>query len=458
MRIGRRSKGKRLARLFFIFLLLLIIGGGVYGYIHFFEDDIPEIALIDPPEYIGDLTEIYFSVSDSGSGIRKIEATISQKTKEKELFSKSYDRQSFTGQMGPQKEEHSIAFHSKKARFIEGPAVLKISVQDFSFRNFLKGNSAQLEHTVIIDTKPPRIHLLHGERYISPGGTGIVIYRLTGEVKTHGIYIDQTFHPGFPIGDGRNDVFISYFALPFDAKTITKPHIYARDNAGNETSVPFSPVFKKALQRHDRINVGDGFLSKKIPEFEQYHPEMNGSNLEKYIYTNNAIRQKNNQKIFQLCQKSGDKKLWQEAFLRMAGSSKAGFADHRTYYYKGKAIDKQVHLGMDLASTKRAPVKAANRGIVIFADYLGIYGNTVILDHGQGVFSLYSHLSQIQVAVDDLLTKGTPLGQTGTSGMAGGDHLHFSMLINGIFVTPKEWWDLHWINVTIGEPLLNSKF
>ncbi len=153
-----------------------------------------------------------------------------------------------------------------------------------------------------------------------------------------------------------------------------------------------------------------------------------------------------------------DERLWEGKFLRMAGSSRAGFADYRTYFYKSKAIDNQVHLGMDIASTRRAEVKAANRGEVIFADYLGIYGNMVMLDHGQGVFSLYSHLSEINVAPGDKVKQKAVLGLTGTTGMAGGDHLHFSMLVNGIFVMPKEWWDQHWIDVTIAEPITDSKF
>jgi murein DD-endopeptidase MepM/ murein hydrolase activator NlpD len=141
----------------------------------------------------------------------------------------------------------------------------------------------------------------------------------------------------------------------------------------------------------------------------------------------------------------------------MPGSPRAGFADHRTYDYQGQPIDKQVHLGVDIASTQRADVKAAEAGKVIFTGYNGIYGEMVVVDHGQGVFSLYSHLSQINVTVDNIVDQNTVLGLTGTTGMAGGDHLHFSMLINGIFVNPKEWWDPHWIAVTITEPLESSK-
>ena len=111
-------------------------------------------------------------------------------------------------------------------------------------------------------------------------------------------------------------------------------------------------------------------------------------------------------KIDQLCQSPFEKQLWQDRFLRMRGQSMAGYAEQRTYYYNNKAIDQQVHLGMDIASTASAAIKAANRGKVIFADYIGIYGNTVILDHGQGIFSLYSHLSRIDTALEEIVDQG----------------------------------------------------
>ncbi len=460
MRIGkrRRSRGFRLTRLFLFFFILLLVGGGAYGYILFFEDEQPQISLQNPLKYMGEISDISFSVSDNNSGIRSIEAVIKQNNREHTLVSKSFDRMGFSDQMGPRNKQFTLSFDSKRSQFKDGQATIYIKVRDFSFRNFLKGNTTAFEHSVTIDTQPPKIHLLHGERYISPGGTGIVIYRLTGDVAHHGIFINNAFHPGFPIGDGRNDVFIAYFALPYDSTVIENSHIFAKDDAGNSTKVPFSSITKKVAQKFDRINVGDNFLSKKIPEFQQYYPEMSGNIINKYLFTNNEVRQRNNKTIAQICQSTQPKRLWHGSFLRMAGSQKAGFADHRTYYYKGKPIDKQVHLGMDIASTRRAKVKAANTGRVLFADYLGIYGHTVILDHGQGLVSLYSHLSQIQVAKDDLLEKAAVLGLTGTSGMAGGDHLHYSMLINGVFITPKEWWDPNWVKVNIEGPLIESKF
>jgi murein DD-endopeptidase MepM/ murein hydrolase activator NlpD len=104
-----------------------------------------------------------------------------------------------------------------------------------------------------------------------------------------------------------------------------------------------------------------------------------------------------------------------------------------------------VHQGEDLASLEHSPVTAANNGVVVLAEPLGIYGHTVILDHGLGIFSMYSHLSRIGVKSGDEVKTGAVLGQTGTTGLAGGDHLHFSMLVHGAFVDPLEWWDPHWL-------------
>jgi murein DD-endopeptidase MepM/ murein hydrolase activator NlpD len=77
------------------------------------------------------------------------------------------------------------------------------------------------------------------------------------------------------------------------------------------------------------------------------------------------------------------------------------------------------------------------------------YGNSVVLDHGCGLFSMYAHLSLIDVEAGVVVDKGDILGRTGSTGMAGGDHLHFAMIVQGVFVNPVEWWDPHWIQDNI---------
>ncbi len=112
-----------------------------------------------------------------------------------------------------------------------------------------------------------------------------------------------------------------------------------------------------------------------------------------------------------------------------------------------------MHLGQDLASLKKAEVPAANNGLVVFTGPLGIYGKSVILDHGWGLFSLYSHLSEIKTEKGQKLNKGDILGRTGATGMAGGDHLHFSIMVQGKFVDPLEWFDPHWIKDQVDRQL-----
>ena len=95
-----------------------------------------------------------------------------------------------------------------------------------------------------------------------------------------------------------------------------------------------------------------------------------------------------------------------------------------------------MHLGFDLASLQHAPVTASNRGVVLFANYLGIYGNCVILDHGLGVQSLYAHLSTIDVKEGERSRKARRSAAPASTGLAGGDHLHFTMLVNGVAGEP----------------------
>jgi len=115
-------------------------------------------------------------------------------------------------------------------------------------------------------------------------------------------------------------------------------------------------------------------------------------------------------------------------------------------------------LGIDLASIAHSPIPASNRGKVVFAGDLGIYGKTVIIDHGFGLFSTYSHMSVLNVENGQMVSKKEIIGRTGSTGLAGGDHLHFGMLVHSTFVNPIEWWDEAWIKNNILEKIDAVKF
>jgi hypothetical protein len=451
------SKHYNAFRLIVVSLGVFLGGAGIVVFFLFFEGENPLVNLEATGHYIGKKGIIRYSVTDRKSGLRNISIWGSQGDITKILHSVTFPRSSYTGKIGPPEVTETITFDTKKEGFAEGPLNIRFEATDYSLR-WLQGNKTIVKKEVTVDMVPPQLQILQSEKYISPGGAGVAIYRLSDNKSTNGVTINGTFHPGFLVGDGRADIFISYFALPYDAQRIENLIVSAVDLAGNETIVPFTTVYKGVAQKTDTITIGDDFLSAKIPEFQQYYPEMQGELIDKYLYTNSTVRDMNNKKISELCKNPLQNRLWQGHFLRMAGSPRAGYADHRSYMYNGKIIDRQVHLGVDIASTNRAEVRAANKGKIIFADYLGIYGNMILIDHGQGIFSLYSHLSQMNVTPGSEIDKKSVIGLTGTSGMAGGDHLHFAVLVNGVFVTPKEWWDEHWIEVTIEAPLSHSKF
>ncbi len=455
LRNRQKSSGSRLLLTSFFFLLLI---AGAAIYILFFEGEPPVINLQQSSAFIGKNGNINYSVTDTKSGIQTISIWGSQGEEKKLLYSVTYPRIAYTGTVGPLEDNRTITFDVQKEGFTDGAMTITVEATDFSMRGWLKGNKTIATKEVTVDTVPPKIEMLHSEKYISPGGTGIAIYRLSDKDSRHGVTMNGLFNPGFSLGNGREDTYIAFFALPFDTGKITTLNVSATDLAGNTAVVPFNSVYKESIQKHDTITISDGFLNTKIPEFEQYYPQMQGEFIDKYLFANSTIRKQNNKKINEICKSPQPERFWKGHFDRMPGSTRAGFADHRTYYYKGNVIDHQVHLGMDIASTSKADVRAANKGKIVYADYLGIYGNTVMIDHGQGIFSLYSHLSHINVSLGDTVDQKTVIGLTGTTGMAGGDHLHFSVLINGVFVTPKEWWDQHWVDVTIDGPITTSKF
>jgi murein DD-endopeptidase MepM/ murein hydrolase activator NlpD len=244
-------------------------------------------------------------------------------------------------------------------------------------------------------------------------------------------------------------VKIAFFALRFDQDVNTPMFAYAKDEAGNSARADFDHLtFPKPFKR-SRIELDDKFLNRVVPAILETSPEIKpeGDTLAKFLAINGDLRRKNAEKIQSFAKQSSPEMLWGGVVFHPFTSSavEAAFADQRTYVYQGKEVDRQVHLGFDLARTVNSPIVAANAGKVLYADPLGIYGNCVILDHGMGVQSLYGHMSSIRVQVGQMVAKEEELGRSGMTGLAGGDHLHFTMLVNGQMVNPVEWWDQHWI-------------
>jgi len=411
------------------------------------EMEKPQVVIGGDSLHLGLSKQLSLVASDAKSGLCSIEVALVQGGKKAVLLERSYPRAGYLSGAGPKKIEESVEITPKALGFKDGAAELVVTAADFSWWNWLRGNIIVQSTAVTIDSKPPVISVMESPKYIKGGGAGVVVYRVSEPAGRHGVLINDIFYPGFSLPKRGDGIYGACMGLPHDIAALEKAFVIAADQAGNEGKAPFAMNLHVRKIPSDKITVSDGFLSAKLPEFATYYPELSGTPVEQFIKVNNDIRQANYKKIQEVCAKFTPERLWDGRFGRMEGSPKAGYADHRAYLYNNEKIDEQIHLGVDIASVEHAEVGAANRGLVAFAEYLGIYGNTVILDHGQGIFSLYSHLSRIDVSVGAMVEKDLVVGLTGATGMAGGDHLHFSILVNGIFVDPVEWWDEEWLKL-----------
>ncbi len=320
-------------------------------------------------------------------------------------------------------------------------------MHDNALLSFLGRGKTSLVQNLTLDFSPPRLNVTPGIHNVNQGGGGVVSYTVSKPVEKTGVAVGQRFFTAFQQPSGE---WVCYFAMPHDMPPSEfKPKVVARDKAGNEATATLTVLAIPKAFKADKLNVPDEFLNDKMSQYTAMYPAEK-TPLDIYKRVNTELRKQNEAQLLKIAEETSPTQLWSGPFLRLPNAApKAGFGDQRDYYYKGEKIDHQTHMGADLASLANAPVPAANSGKIVFAEFFGIYGNCVIIDHGLGLQSLYSHLSEIAVAKGAAVKKGDTIGKTGVTGLAGGDHLHFGMIVGGMQVSPTEWWDEHWIKDNI---------
>jgi len=310
--------------------------------------------------------------------------------------------------------------------------------------DFLR-KTARYEHDLTVVTRPPTVSVDSDQHYLYLGMADLATFNTAGTWTAAGVRVgDQTFR-AWPMPGGKPGYF-SLFAFAWNMPSGTVPNVFAANGAGNDVTSPIVVQFPKKEQPvytvHD-LQISDHFIQKVDGELD---PNGSGDPVTRFVRINNEMRRANNKVLSDLRFKTADKFLWSQPFARQSHSqAEAAFADVRNYIYQGKKIDQQVHLGYDLAVTQRIGVEASNDGRVVYAAPLGIYGNCIVVDHGYGLQTIYGHLSQINVHEGDMVKRGQAMGTSGQTGMAGGDHIHFAMQLDGVQIDPKEWWDRHWI-------------
>jgi len=435
-------------------LLLAILAGAVAAASWLrCEGEPPELA---GPErvYVGRTgTHVSVEAVDQKSGIRLLELRVQQGD-----FKKAIEKVARPGNLGlggargvPERIEAVLS--AEEIGLKEGEAKLIAKATDWSWRRWLTGTPAWLEIPMSVDLSKPRVSVETGQTYVERGGAGAVVYRVGEGTQRDGVLVGDAFFPGRPFpGDPKRR--FALFAIPRDVAPGPRVAVVATDLAGNEGSASWPVNLTERSFDDVRIDLGPAFLQVKVRELAENVGVQEPDTLSAFRTINKETRAGNEAKIREIVSKSDDEPLFDGAFVQMRNSAVTSrFAERRSYYYDDVKVSEAIHFGYDLASTAGAPIEASNRGRVLFAGDLGIYGNCVILDHGLGLSSLYAHLAQIDVKEGDLVNKNELLGRSGDTGLAGGDHLHFAMLVGDAYVDPTEWWDAKWVEEKVASRL-----
>ncbi|RPH47579.1 MAG: M23 family metallopeptidase, partial [Desulfobacteraceae bacterium] len=381
--------------LFIVLLSLVVVLPLLWILLVCLEHEKPVIKADSKAEsiYIGASKDLPVSVSDGKRGLRKVWIGIVKDGKEIPLVAKGYQKGGFFSGGTTKEDLLNIPIEPAKMGLSDGKAVLRLIAWDYSWQRWWNGNIETIEKEIIIDTKRPEMDILSGIQNLNQGGSGIVIYKLSEPCEKNGVYAGGNYFPGYAGVFQDKNIYISVFALEYSKGPGTEIYAEAVDGAGNSSRKGFKVFIKEKKFKKDSLNISDEFLNAKMPEFNLAVPRDSKTPLaDKFLKVNSDLRVENYNKIKDIVKNTEKSLLWDGVFVGLPNAKNmAGFADHRDYFYQGKHIDSQVHLGVDLASLANAPVPAANRGKVVFAEDLGIYGKTVLLDHGYGLFSMYSH-------------------------------------------------------------------
>lgn len=465
-RTGRERKGK--ARLVLLILAVLAVLG---AFLVLRAGPDPKIDLQTDMPAIGPSTPISVIVSEPSRGLASVRVEVVQGETTHELENATFPERPFW-RFWEQTTESFEADYAVGSESIPG-----LGLEDVRLRISAEGQGAGLRGSsglvfeMPVDLRAPELVSLVDQPVVRQGGSGAIVYRVGADAVSHGVRVGEHTFPGRPLpvaaaesspsptepGSARQ---LALYGVPHDLADESQVRLFAVDEVGNRVELPFLRRFDRHRFPEDDIRLSDSFFEEVVPEILGQTPELKAEAtlLDSYLEINRELRATNAATLEELAAQTAPVALWQGAFLQLPSSRvMATFGDRRSYLYGGKKVDEQVHLGYDLASRARAEVPAANHGRVALARYLGIYGNTVVVDHGQGLASLYSHLSEISVQPGQEVEKGQALGRTGATGLAGGDHLHYSILVHGQQVDPIEWWDGNWIRSRILEVIEAGK-
>jgi len=432
-------------------LFVLVLAAGAAGWWVKFEHNPPTATLDTRGPVVGPHGSWDLVVRAPGwPGLRRVEILLAAGGGLFPAFTKDYPARSWVGS-GISEDRFRVEVEPAALDIQEGPALVRVVVETYAWQVLSPRQRIVVEKEIKVDLTPPSVELLSTQHNLRLGGSGVAVFRVSEDTVDAGIVVGHYFFPATRGYFADPAVAVALFAVPQDLSTDVRVDIRATDAVGNSRTVLLPRHVRNRHFAERTLNITDQFLEQKVPEILAANRAPRQPDLVRgYLYINNDLRAETERQLHEVTRVSRPEPLWSGPFRRQPNAAPmSGFGDRRTYVYGGEAIDHQTHLGYDLASVAGATIEAAQDGIVVSAGNLGIYGETVVIDHGLGLFSLYGHMRTIGVRKGQRVSAGEAIGQSGMTGLAGGDHLHFSVMIYGIHVDPLEWWDPHWLRTHV---------
>ncbi len=438
---------------------VLIAMGSVLGFVLFiyfssiFERNLPIITM-SSSEYWNLKKPLSLKIEDD-SGIKSYKVIMKSNNESKELQYEQLITPELTLNLEVKPPRSAFTMKDKEIEII-------VQAKDVSKWNFLSGNSVVKKFVLKIDKKRPKLNIINNSYKISKGGSALVIFKLKDENLAE-FYIEGNHGKKFiPQAFYKEGYYISLLAWPVMDNSF-RATIVAIDLAGNVAKMHVPLYLKEKSYRVSKIKLSDKFLKGKIADLAEEFEETQGvvEPIEQFKIINEDVRERNEKLIHKITSVVKDEQIDTFKINKMYPLRNAKvvayFGDHRKYYYRGEKVSEAYHLGLDLASNAMATIKPQNSGEVVYADDNGLYGNMPVISHGLGLYTIYGHCSSLKINVGDTITKNEVIANTGKSGYAMGDHLHFGVLVQGIEVRPQEWMDKQWIKLNITDIIKSSK-
>lgn len=433
---------------------------------NFLENSAPGIEILEAPRGIGLIPgTLIIRATDVGAGLDAVVVRANQKGQFFDIHKESFNR-ALTA-------EFEVDLASAAQKMKEGVVDIEIKAFDKSFWS----NTGTKTIAIPVDYRRPELKVLTIQHNIRRGGSQLVLYEASDDnLGFHGVKVGSNTFLGVPARSldsafrGTN-VYGAFFSVALTDPEKPQIRVFAEDQAGNANSLPIYHKILPTPIRPERIQLTENFLQGSVidmyetnlealqiwaREIGQSEPKPLGPvsldlSLSVFKFVNQALRNWSELELSRLLHEIRTDRVWDGPFLPVAGTIRSAFGRKIFYDFKGETVATTLQNGYEISGART--VRATNRGIVVFVKTIGVYGTTVALDHGLGIYSLYSWVSDVRVNVGDEVEAGEVLAKAGGSGFSRGNSFLVHMRINEKPVSPREWWDKSWYYAHIIEKI-----